>query len=190
LPRSAAQRLSKDVTGSEQRALRVGLPKSAAQRLSKAGPKQRALRVGLPRSAAQRLGKDVTGSEQRALRVGLPKSAAQRLSKDLPKSAFLHSRTINERRATDAAFRSDQATKEQEISRANARPKRGLAGSPDKVTTRTSLDFNRVGKPDIEAESEDEVTDEKGERWVGQDRRTKELKESEQGRCNRPQTTE
>ncbi len=59
----------------------MGLPKSAAQRLSKdlTGPHEEHSRVGLPKSAAQRLSKDLIGPARGALRVGLPKSAAQRL---------------------------------------------------------------------------------------------------------------
>ena len=76
----------------------------------------------------------------------------------MPRSAFLHSRRINERRAADVALESDPSTKEPEISYARARPKQGLAKSPVEETDRMQLDLQSVGKSDIEAGSESDVT--------------------------------
>ena len=159
-PQSAAQRLRED--SAKQRELRVGSPKPAAQRLKASSskttvPGKRVIRVGKPRSAAQRLRE--ASARLQALRVGSPESAAQRLSEDLPRSAFLHSRMINERRAADVTLNFGPSMRELEIDYAEARPKQGLAESPAEETSKMSLDLGKVGKSDIEAESESEVTD-------------------------------
>jgi hypothetical protein len=114
---------------------------------------------------AKRRKKCVTNSAQKAgpkrgiLNEDLPRLAPRRLKEDLPKSAFLHTVRTSEKRASDVAFDLDTVPNGHAVRCATARPHQNPGPTPAEETAWIALDLVRLGKSDIEAESENEVPD-------------------------------
>jgi hypothetical protein len=76
--------------------------------------------------------------------------------------ACLQSVRLNERRARDAEVELDTAPEERDINCANAAgTEKDPATSPADETTKVVLNLERIGRPEIEAKSEDDVPKEK-----------------------------